>query len=148
MILDHIRNAGFYTRVSRPIAAALDFIQRQNPAEHTPGRIDLDGGAHALLLEYETKPRAQSAWEAHRQFIDVQYIVEGEELFGYADLMSLAPGKYDETRDVLTADGHGDTIHLTAGHFIILGPEDAHVPALAVDDEPRTVRKIVVKIPA
>jgi biofilm protein TabA len=147
MILDHIRNAGFYTRISRSIASALGFIQRFDPAQPSPERVELDGGAYALIQAYDTKPRANGFWEAHHQFIDVQYMVEGEELIGYADLTTLSAGKYDEAKDMLVADGRGDMLRVTAGHFMILGPEDAHMTAIAVDDEPQPVRKIVVKVP-
>jgi len=37
-------------------------------------------------MEYQTKPREQGIWEAHRKYIDVQYMIQGSELMGWASI--------------------------------------------------------------
>jgi hypothetical protein len=59
------------------------------PARHRfskvePGRIEIDGNAiFALIQEYQTVPSEEKKPEAHRKYIDVQYVFQGSEIIGY-----------------------------------------------------------------
>jgi YhcH/YjgK/YiaL family protein len=112
-------------------------------------RVDLAGGAFALLQAYLTKPRAQGRWETHRICIDVQAVAEGEEFMEAADAAALSlhedltPGK-----DVIfyrPFDG-GSTLRLGTGGVAVFFPADGHKGGIAVH-APALVRKIVVKVP-
>jgi YhcH/YjgK/YiaL family protein len=97
------------------------------------------------VQEYETIPPERAAWEAHRQHIDLQCLVCGTERIGYARADRLLAGAYDPGRDLLPLVGTGDFLTLGAGEFMILFPQDAHMPRVAVG-APARVRKVVVKI--
>ena len=84
-------------------------------------------------------------WEAHRRYIDVQYVHVGGEHLGHAHLSTLVAGEYDADRDLVPATGSGSLVALAAGSFAILWPQDAHRPGVAVD-APRHVRKVVLKV--
>ena len=64
---------------------------------------------------------------------------------GYVPLSRLAAGEYDEARDFLPADGEGEFLRMTAGDFAMFGPQDAHMPGMALGG-PAPVRKIVLKV--
>jgi biofilm protein TabA len=149
------------------IVAALDFLSRQAAGENLkkgldwikehagdpslPDRIEIDGKAvYALVQAYQTAPAgAEVKAEAHKNYIDIQYIVSGEEMMGWADLQALRqPTPYDPAKDVF----HGmlpaaemTPVQVRAGQAAIFFPEDAHAPKLAVA-APCAVRKIVVKV--
>jgi len=147
MIIDTIRNASVYTRLDRNLAKALDYLASTDFSGIDPGRHDLEGDeVFALVQVYETIPRHMAMWEAHRKYIDVQYMVSGEELVGYADLLSLdASAPYDAEKDCLVPSGEGSFFHAQPGIFLVLYPEDAHMPRVAVD-RPLAVKKVVVKV--
>jgi YhcH/YjgK/YiaL family protein len=146
MVVDQLRHASQYYGMGSGLQRALRYLQTTDLAALAPGRYELDGQAlFALVQEYEGKPKEQGAWEAHRQYLDVQYVVSGAELFGFAPTDRLAAGPYDAERDFLKLEGEGDYFALRAGSFAILGPQDAHMPSLALG-RPAPVKKVVVKV--
>ncbi len=120
---------------------AQDFTAMEN------GRYEINGdNVFALVQRYNSKPRDQGVWEAHRRYIDVQYIASGIESMGYAHIGNLKETQdYSAEKDVLLLDGQGD--YFTARHdcFAVFYPEDAHMPGLA-HENPTPVLKVVVKV--
>lgn len=147
MILDRLENSHLYEHVHALLPAAFEFLRSEAAAGLPNGRHELRGSdLFAIVQQYETKPREQGFWEAHRRYIDVQYVVEGTERMGYANLNTLqVRDAYDAEKDFLVLDGDGDLFTVPAGHFTIFTSQDAHMPSLAVST-PASVRKIVVKI--
>ncbi len=90
MIFDQIQNARLYRGIHPRIAKALEALQQPEILKRPPGRYEIQGEdvvqeAH----QYDSKRRDTHIWEAHRKYIDVQYIVAGAEQIGYAPLASL-----------------------------------------------------------
>ncbi len=158
MIIDHLKNvtSGFYPNLlsanggdpglAKRLQAGFDFLQNTDLANTPVGKIEIDGDrVFALVQEYNTKPREKGFWEAHRQYIDIQYVVSGVEHMGYANLAQLTPGEYDAARDFLPIEGAGSFVLLPSGMFTVFLPEDGHMPGMAVT-EPQPVKKVVVKV--
>ena len=83
MIVDRIENAELYTALSPRIAMALRALRDTDLATREVGRYELDGDrVFALIHRYETKPVEKGIWEAHRKYIDVQYVARGDEQKG------------------------------------------------------------------
>ena len=83
-------------------------------------------------------------YEAHRKYIDLQYIVHGEEELGYAAVSDCEiDTPYDEAQDYLLVKGEGSEIKLSDGDFYIAYPSDGHRPLCS--SNPAEIRKIVVK---
>lgn len=146
MIVDRLERHQLYAGLVPRLIAAFEFLHRPGLTEFAEGRHLLDGEhLFALVQRYSTRPVAESAWEAHRRYIDLQYLIAGSERIGYAPLEQLAAGAYDAGRDLLLLQGEGDWLTLHAGEFVLLFPHDAHRPCVAVT-EPAAVHKVVVKI--
>jgi YhcH/YjgK/YiaL family protein len=150
MILDRLENASVYRPLGPGIAAALDYLGRADFSWMPDGRYDLDGDRlFAIVQRYRPKPLAEAMWEAHRKYIDVQYIVEGAERMGYAALQDGLPVRqaYDPDKDVVFYDTEGDLFEVRAGGFVIFTPRDIHAPCLAVARSPAsaTIHKVVIK---
>lgn len=146
MVIDQLKNAHYYYNLGEGIAAALRYLQNTDTTKVEPGRYVLDGDQlYAMVQQYDTKPKAQGFWEAHRKYIDVQYVAQGIEHMGFTHLSQLSPQPYDEEKDFLKLEGEGEFVLMRAGTFVILGPEDAHMPGMAVS-APQPVRKVVVKV--
>ncbi|HTX66296.1 MAG TPA: YhcH/YjgK/YiaL family protein [Opitutaceae bacterium] len=112
-------------------------------------RHELAAGAYAVEMAYLTKPRAEGFFETHRQYVDVQVVVEGAEVMELADAARLGiTAAYDEARDMTKhTDAPAPSIlRVPAGHAAVFWPEDAHMPSLALE-RPALVRKTVVKVP-
>jgi YhcH/YjgK/YiaL family protein len=148
MVHDHLSQVGNYAFANRLIEKGLEFLRSPRAAAMAVGRVDLDGDRlFALCQEYSTKPDRDCFWEAHRKYIDIQFIAAGVEEIGYAPLASLKiVQEYDPEKDFTKLLGEGATLRLTEGMFAIFFPHDAHKPCLAPGGVSGPVRKIVVKV--
>jgi YhcH/YjgK/YiaL family protein len=146
VIIDDLRCAAWYYGLGPRLAAGLRYLVDTDFSTVAPGRYQIEGqDLFALVQEYDTKSRDQGAWEAHRAYTDIQYVVTGAELMGYACIDRLQAGAYDAERDFLKLDGDGDFALLRAGTFMVLAPQDAHMPGVALAASMR-VKKVVVKV--
>jgi len=150
MILDQIKNASFYKNVLPAIAVALEKMAIYTPDNYPVGRVDVDGDKVYLLLNaYETRDPKDALFEAHQTYIDVMYMVEGEEIIYVkpTEKLSAITQPYDPEKDVLLAklDSDATPVRLAAGSFIVLFPQDAHAPA-CYETAPRNVKKIIAKV--
>ena len=146
MIIDQLKNSSLYFDISKNIGAALRYLRDTDLSNIKPGRYEIDGSnIYAMKQKYETKLKENGIWEAHRHYIDVQFIIKGTELIGYANIEYLKAGEYDNVKDMLPLYGDGVYFEAGAGTFVILMPQDAHMPGIAVST-PQSVEKIVLKV--
>lgn len=149
MICDRIGNSARYSSISPGIALALEALRSGRFAEASDGRHHIDGDrVFALVQRYTTRPPDQCAFESHREYIDVQMVVSGEEMMGHAPVSKLAvAAPYDEAKDFAKyAPFEGATwLRLSGGEFAIFFPEDGHMPCVQAG-APSSVLKIVVKV--
>ena len=146
MIIDRIENAALYFPLHPKFKQAFEHIAQLDIHKTPAGRYEVDGDAmYVLVQEYDTKLKEAGKWEAHRRYIDLQYLVQGAEGMGYANIHDLEQGEYIAEKDFLPLFGEGTQIALKSGYFVLLFPEDAHMPSMALG-ESKPARKIVVKI--
>jgi YhcH/YjgK/YiaL family protein len=148
------QTAGF----SAAFSYVEDLLREDSPARArlraiapgASGRIELAGGAYAVEQVYATRPRAEGFFESHRQYIDVQVVVEGEERIEVVDAGRIA-GKtpYSAEKDVIIYHDAADAteVRLPAGDVAIFFPIDVHMPCLRLRADASLVRKTVVKVP-
>lgn len=148
MVIDCLKNAEAYYGMGMRIKAALEYLEKTNFSELEAGKYEIDGAfIYAYVQQYETKPFEESSWEAHRKYIDIQYVFSGCEMMGYANIDGMKTARdYDESGDYLLLEGEGSFIKVSAGSFAIFSPADAHMPGLAVNNSPEKIKKIVVKV--
>ncbi len=150
MILDTILNAKQYQGINSGVDRILEAVTAYTPDNYPVGRITLDGmNLYMNLEEFETHSREDGAAEAHHNYIDVMYIVEGAETIYVKPVEKLQNirKEYDPERDILVADIDADAtaVRLEAGSFVVLFPQDAHGPGCNADI-PRKIKKIVGKV--
>lgn len=145
MIFDMLTNSSLYTGISPRLKTAFYYLTSTDLAALPVGRIDLDGDhVYVLVQEYLTKRSDQGFWEAHRRYLDVQYMHSGCERIDYALLNTMELGEYSEERDFQAMKGIGSPLNLVAGSFAVFFPQDAHMPGLACGMQLQ-VKKVVVK---
>lgn len=147
MIYDNLSNIDFYKGLSTDIYTGLLFLQQAN--------IDLENGTYLLnsrvkviVSEYETKKVNEYGYEAHKRFVDIQYVLNGEEKVCCLPIEKLKETKaYCEEIDAAfyVADNKPQEMVIGNGYFAIYHPQDGHMPQLCVD-EPQLVKKVVVKV--
>jgi len=109
-------------------------------------RIDLDKNNFALEQVYNTKERSDCFFESHRQYIDVQFILDGEEVIEVANSNDLHISMlYSEEMDLLKYDNTNEASHilLKKGDVAIFYPEDAHMPCLKSGKGCKVIKTVV-----
>ena len=111
------------------------------------GRHPIDGdNVFAMITENPTKDYDSTQWESHRNYIDLHYVISGEEKIGDYPATKLSVTKpYDVSRDVINYSGEGKLYNATPETFFLFFPSDAHRPGIAVSDK-KPDKKIVIKI--
>lgn len=147
MIIDHIENLGLYTNLGDRIALALKYISETDFSTVEKGKYAIDGNAvYAAVSEYQTKPISECKTEAHKNYIDVQFIVSGEEAMGFTRLKNQTPSiAYNEEKDCVFYNEPTSLVNFEAGMFAIYFPTDLHQPCIRIG-EGCMVKKVVVKV--
>ena len=147
MIIDKIENAHIYKNIGERISKSFEYIEVTDLKTMPAGKYLIDGeNIFALVREYKTKSESQRKLEAHRKYIDVQYVISGEEFMGYVPLGNqqiLEP--YKEENDIVFFTGDKSFIKITAGMFAIFFPEDVHMPGISTG-KISDVKKLVIKV--
>ena len=150
MIFDRIENSKTYYSIHKNFEKGFDFIKKALTENLAPGKYEIDGKElFASVSEYDTKKDTDGVAEAHKYYIDIQFIVWGEELMKSLDISKAQPKTvYNGEKDVqFFLDGEWSSVNvLESGDFAIFFPNDVHKPNLAVNDQPAPVKKIVVKV--
>lgn len=147
MVIDKLSNAGQYYCLSGKIEKALKYLENTDLVNIKIGKHEIDGkNIFAIVSEYEAKNIEQGKWEAHKKYIDIQYVVSGKEKIGYAGINEMKMiGEYNEEKDILFFDGEGDLLLVNQGTFALFAPQDVHMPGIRINNG-HHVKKIVVKI--
>ncbi|MGD1041452.1 MAG: YhcH/YjgK/YiaL family protein [Sedimentisphaerales bacterium] len=149
MILDTIDNTHLYLGLNTRFARAFEILTDKTLAKKQDGKYLVDGEKNYYTIQrYATKPLNEGNLEAHRKYIDIQFLLEGQELLGYAPLKGLTIAEvYNPQKDIAFFNTPKEItkVKLEPGLFCILFPDDAHLPCRQLAG-PTEVRKVVVKI--
>lgn len=150
MIFDKMDNISDYFEEMPLLKKVADFVIDFNDKKLPDGTYEIDGKrVFAMVQSYRTKQQTpEMMFEAHKKYIDLQYIVNGMEKIRWAklDKVTLVEEQYSSGGDIAFYEGDAMfDFTLTKGTFLLLYPEDAHLPGLS-DRKDINVRKIVFKI--
>lgn len=146
MIIDRIENCEKYASLGPRFAQAFQLLRTTDYSTYEVGKYEVDSqNLYYLIQEYQSKPFESAKIEAHRKYADIQVVLQGCEYIGYADLSALQPGEYNEEKDFHQVFGKIDMVTVRAGFFMILLPNDGHMPGVRID-ESEPVKKVVFKV--
>ncbi len=144
MIVCPFKDLNRYAPVIPGLQEAVDFVNSLENLE--PATYPLSGGNKVLVQAVTTKAWETSLLEAHREYLDIQYILKGKELVGWAPLDTLeATEEYNPVKDKCMYKGKNFPMEIAEGYCYVVYPEDAHAPSVHTD-ETHEVRKIVIKL--
>ena len=149
MIIDNVNNIKLYSHLGSKFQNAFTFITDPDLMLLDNGKYEIDGDdVFALVNEYKTKDEIDGKFEAHRKYIDIQYLAKGTELIGYAPFNSQELlTEYNDEKDVAFFSGNKSFIRMEQGMFAVLFPNELHMPGIKSSVR-EDVKKIVVKVKA
>lgn len=146
--VDKKRLAEYYFRNPDRWKKAFTFLMDKDLASLNPGHYELEGkDLFVIIDEYESKDEKDTRFEAHRKYIDIQYLIFGEEKIGIEILEStteIVP--YDSSKDISFFKSENNNYRVASPtKFFIFFPDDAHRPSVKNDGNIK-VKKAVVKL--
>ena len=151
MIYDKIENWQVYAVGKKKTwEKAFNFIASFSE-DMADGRHEIDGDMiYANVQSYETRSLHDSKVEIHREYIDIQVIIRGQEVIFYNDISTLKKdGKFNAQKDFGLFERNMKTaipLPMTSGVFAMFFPEEGHMPGVNFTEITEPVRKIVIKI--
>ena len=148
MIYDKIDNLEIYAGISEDIRLGLEWLRDVNP-NIEKGVYELSPRVKAIVSDYTTKDVNENGYEAHHDYIDIQYLISGQEKICCLPLEYLKEKKaYSKDIDAAfyeEADINPLEIQIGNGYFALFYPQDGHMPGLCLCGA-KEVKKVVLKI--
>jgi len=128
---------------------AFAFLKDTNLLTLKNGRQNIDGdNVYAIVSEAPSKDYDKTAFESHKNYIDLQYVITGEENMGRTPVESLKVDKaYNERADIAYYTGDGKIYTVAQNSFLLFFPGEAHRPNITPGGN-KVVKKVVIKIRA
>ena len=149
MILDKLENYNLYVNTNNRLKKAFEFLSNNNLEELAVGKYEIDStDVFALVQSYTSKKEDENKLESHEKYIDIQYVVKGNETIIWSSVDQLTVSEeYSEEKDVTfyKDSSYSSKLNLKDNYFCILFPQDGHKPG-CVFHEPMNIKKIVIKI--
>lgn len=146
MIKDKLSNAKIYFGISANLKKGFEWLINNDLKNIEDGKYIIEGDKiFANVQSYNTKDDAP--YEGHRKYIDIQYMIEGKEKIGitnYENCTTLEA--YNEEKDIEFLNSENKSYQiLEEGDFLVFFPQDAHQPALNLNEK-LFVKKVIVKV--
>ncbi|PAF37557.1 hypothetical protein CHH58_12165 [Terribacillus saccharophilus] len=144
MIFDIIENLNKYVSLNPKIGNGLEKLNEVEIDYNK--RFDFDGG-YLFFQEGTTTHIDKGTFEAHRNYIDIQIVMDGSEYIAWAPTAQLVVDVvYNAEKDVVRLEGSPKTtMKINKGMAYICLPHDGH-KALKYIDKATTYKKAVIKI--
>ncbi len=132
-----------YASLLPGIEEAFDAVNALTEYENKKTYPLSDGNRFFVAAQATKEPDVA---EAHRKYLDIQYIVKGKEVVGWADLDACkCVTEFNEEKDIGMYEGDFEYITINEGICYVAFPEDAHMPGRHLD-VPNDFVKVVVKL--
>ena len=147
MILDNIRYIDTYRDLGTFFPIAVDFLKTQNLEALTPGRHAIAGEDVYCIVQEQRNEHEPEIWEMHQRYVDIQFIIAGNEQIGVFPLHDLdaAPSFPEGADNATVSDLEGVYHDLNSGDYLILFPHDVHKPNCPGTHSAYS-KKVIVKV--
>ncbi|SJL83362.1 YhcH/YjgK/YiaL family protein [Vibrio palustris] len=140
-----------FTQVLHPkIREIFSTVQACLETSTAEGRYEVEGdNAFFMVVSDHTHPGDERIPECHRQYLDIQWLLEGDESYGVGieTFQNIDDDQFDE-KDIAFSRQVKDEryVTLSRGDFIVFYPGQPHRPLVAPHDMPGPIKKVIVKI--
>ena len=149
VIINKLQHAERYYNMHPAFEKAFAFLRQDGLADLPAGRQQIDGDSlFCIISKGPGRSRAEAKLEAHRKFIDIQYIIAGTDEMGLKPITAckLTDTGYDAEKDIEFFKDQPDSWKpVPAGSFVIFFPENAHAPLVSSGEVHKVVLKIAVE---
>lgn len=149
MIFTSIYSNDDYKAYPEIIRKMIEYLKANDFVNMEPGVYELQGkDLYVQVLDAETGSIEEKKPESHKDYLDIQFLVSGEEKLGFTPYSEkYEVEEYIKERDLIfykKVENEG-FVHAVPGCISVFFPCDIHRPAVAAND-PMTIRKVVIKV--
>ncbi len=145
MLLDTLENAAKYAGLNNGLTEGFGFLDQPGLAKLSDGKYEIAGDRVFAIVDRTQGRKVEDAeLEGHRKYIDIQYVISGEESMGWAPREGLVNSvDYDAEKDLEFFAGEPESIvRVPAGSFAVFLPSDAHLPLIGEGP----IHKVIIKV--
>lgn len=147
MIYGNVKNKDEYSFLPQNLKKCFDYIQNNDLSNLQKGSYEIDGkDLFVNIVEYKTTTEDNRFWEAHKNYLDLHFIINGEEIINVNFINNMEQKPFVEQDDFLPLEGDKKTsVVLQKDDFLICYPNDAHMTAIQVE-KPTNIKKAIFKV--
>ncbi len=148
MIRDNIKNLSRYSFIHKDMDKVLEFLANINNMEI--GRYQITDDVYMFVQEANTKQEPDFYFEAHKNYMDIQLLLEGEETIYYNSVENCDVAvEYAPEKDIMFYNANTkkylEESILYPGDFAVYFADEPHCPACS-NNNPSKIKKAVVKL--
>lgn len=148
MIFGNMMHEKSYAALPTAIKACFQYMQDHDLSAREKGSYPIDGERfYVNIVEYETVAREERFWEAHKAYLDVHIMLDGQERIDLNFIENMTEKLYEPKDDFLPLEGQVqatvDLLH--RGDFLICYPEDGHRTAVIARQKSK-IKKAIFKV--
>lgn len=147
MVFGNIRDLKDYGYLEEAVLECFEYAKTHDLLSFEKGSHEIDGDRLFVnVVEYETTLPENRFWEAHRNYLDLHFMLRGPEQIDVNFIDNMEQKEFVEKDDFLPLEGEPSShVVLTEGDFLLCYPKDAHRTAVKVQ-EPVMIKKAIFKI--
>lgn len=147
MIFGNIKNLEEFAYLEKGIQECFTYAAENDLKSFEKGSHPIDGERLFVnIVEYETTTPENRFWEAHREYLDVHFMLDGEEQINLNFIENMEQKEFVPKDDFLPLEGAANShVILKKGDFLVCYPHDGHMTAIQVE-EPKKVKKAIFKV--
>ena len=146
MIISKLENSKRIESLHPLFKKLFDYVKQHNLLNQETGRIVLEGDDLFINnVAVEGADKDKQPLEIHRDYIDVHFLLSGQETIGWKALEDLKneTKPYEKEGDcALYSDKPTTLVNIVPGEFVVVFPEDPHAPAIGQGK----IRKLIAKV--
>ena len=147
MVFGNIRDRKDFSWLEEVVGKCFDYAAANDLLSYEKGSHPIDGDELLVnIVEYETTTPENRFWEAHRQYLDLHFMLRGPEQIDVNFIDNMEQKEFVEKDDFLPLEGEPNShVVLRPGDFLICYPEDGHRTAVAVKESEK-IKKAIFKV--
>ncbi|MBE7067718.1 MAG: DUF386 domain-containing protein [Clostridiales bacterium] len=141
--LDTLQNCPYLSGETKN--AITEFIQKNDMKTLPCGKYPLNDTDFVNVVSVQTK-ESDGVFEAHKKYVDVFYMITGDERVDYSETVDEMTKDYVEADDYFLCTAKNiDSTYSREKEFCVLDTEELHKPSVCIE-QPTQIKKAIFKI--
>lgn len=151
MIVTDLTSSNFKYNLPKVLADVCDYLKTLDLIQLECGTHQIDESIYMNVFTPETTLSSEKKAEMHRQFVDIQILISGEEWIEYGvntpNLTDYTEYNIDDDYQLIDDIPNKSVVKLSPKMVAVFFPYEPHKPCCHYQGENKQIKKLVVKVP-